>query len=250
MRMAHAGAAALFGLSGLLLAGATQAGEITVMVSPAFKEAYVELVPAFERATENKVATLWVGNGAIITRLKGGETVDLAILSEDGIDELAKLGKLAPGVPLGKSPIGVAVRAGAPKPDISSGEAVKRALLAAKSIALSFGPSGVYLSGLIQKWGIAADIAPKTVRPATGEMIGDVVARGGAEIGVQQVSELLAIKGITYLGPLPPDIQQITVFSAAVHNSAKNPDGAKALIRFLTSPQAAPVVRKTGMEPG
>ena len=152
MRMAHA-AAALFGLSGLLLAGAAQAGEITVMVSPAFREAYVELVPAFERATENKVATQWVGNGAIITRLKGGETVDLAILSEDGIDELAKLGKVAPGVPLGKSPIGVAVRAGAPKPDISSGEAVKRALLAAKSVALSTGPSGVYLAGVVQKCG-------------------------------------------------------------------------------------------------
>src|ERR1700719_4304286 len=161
MRMAHVGAAALFGLSGLLLAGATQAGEITVMVSPAFREAYVELVPAFERATENKVVTLWVGNGAIITRLKGGETVDLAILSEDGIDELAKLGKVAPGVPLGKSPIGVAVRAGAPKPDISSGEAVKRALLAAKSVALSTGPSGVYLSGVIQKWGIADELKPK-----------------------------------------------------------------------------------------
>jgi molybdate transport system substrate-binding protein len=249
MRMARAGFA-LFGLSGLLLAGASQAGEITVMVSPAFKEAYIELVPAFERATENKVTTLWVGNGAIISRLKGGETVDLAILTEDGIDELAKLGKVAPGVPLGKSPIGVAVRAGAPKADISSGEAFKCALLEAKSIAVSTGPSGVYLSGLIQKWSIADALSSKIVRPATGELIGDVLARGGAEIGVQQVSELLAIKGITYLGPLSADIQQITVFSAAVHRGAKNPDGARALIKFLTSPEAAPVVRKTGMEPG
>jgi molybdate transport system substrate-binding protein len=247
MRMVQMGGAALFGLCAVLLAGAGEAAGITVMSTVAVKEAYLELVPAFERATENKVVTMWVGNGSIIERLKRGEIVDLAIVTASGIDELNKLGRLAPGVPMVKSGVGVAVRAGAPRPDISSGEALKRALLASKSIALSPGPSGVYLSSLFAKWGITDELKPK-IKQATG-LIGDVVARGDAEIGFQQVSELLPIKGITYLGPLSDDIQLITVFSVAVHNQAKNPAGASSLLKFLTSPDAAPAIRKSGMEP-
>jgi len=152
------------------------------------------------------------------------------------------------GVAMTKSGVGVAVRSGATRPDISSGEALKRTLLASKSIALSVGPSGVYLSGLFQKWGIADELKPKIKQ--SGGQIGDVLVRGDAEIGFQQVSELVAVKGITYLGPLSDDIQMITVFSGGVHSQAKNPAGAAALLKFLTSPDAAQAIRKAGMEPG
>src|SRR5262249_43732732 len=161
MRIVRTGAAALFSLCALLLAGASEAGEIIVMSTVAVKEAYLELVPAFERATENKVVTMWVGTGSIIERIKRGETVDLVIVTASGMDELNKLGRLAPGVPMAKSGVGAAVRAGAPRPDISSGEALKRAVLASKSIALSPGPSGVYLSSLFAKWGVAEELKPK-----------------------------------------------------------------------------------------
>jgi molybdate transport system substrate-binding protein len=248
MRIVRSGAAALLILCALLSASASAAGEIIVMSTVAVKEAYLELVPAFERATENKVVTMWVGNGSIIERLKRGEIVDLAIVTAGGVDELNKLGWLASGVPMAKSGVGVAVRAGAPRPDISSGEALRRALLASKSIALSPGPSGVYLSSLFAKWAVTDELKPK-IKQVTG-LIGDAVARGDAEIGFQQVSELLPIKGITYLGPLSDDIQLITVFSGAVHNQAKNPAGASSLLKFLTSPDAAPAIRKSGMEPG
>jgi molybdate transport system substrate-binding protein len=248
MRTVQMGAAALFSLCAVLLAGPSKAAEINVMSTVAVKEAYLELVPAFERASENRVVTMWVGTGSIIDRIKRGETVDLVIVTASGIDELNKLGRLEPGVPMAKSGVGAAVRAGAPRPDISSGEALKRALLASQSIALSPGPSGVYLASLFAKWGITDELKPK-IKQATG-LIGDVVARGDAEIGFQQVSELLSIKGITYLGPLSDDIQLITVFSGAVHNQAKNPAGASSLLKFLTSPDAARAIRKSGMEPG
>ena len=249
MRIVQTGAAALFSLAALLVAGASEAGEITVMSTVAVREPYMELVPAFERATENKVTTMWVGVSTQNERIKGGEIVDLVIGTASGIDELNKLGHLVSGVAMTKSGIGAAVASGAPRPDISSAEALRRALLASKSIALSAaGPSGVYLSGLFQKWGIADELKAK-IKQSPGQ-IGDVLARGGAEIGFQQVSELIAVKGITYLGPLSDDIQLITVFSGGVHSQAKNPAGATALLKFLTSPDAVRAIRKAGMEPG
>jgi molybdate transport system substrate-binding protein len=247
--MRQTGAAALFSLAALFVAGASEAGEITVMSTVAVREPYLELVPAFERATENKVATMWVGVSAQNERIKGGEIVDLVIGTASGINELNNVGRLVSAVAMAKSGIGAAVLSGAPRPDISSGEALKRTLLASKSIALSAaGPSGVYLSSLFQKWGIADELKPK-IKRSPGQ-IGDVLARGGAEIGFQQVSELIAIKDITYLGPLPSDIQLFTVFSGGVHSQAKNPAGAAALLKFLTSPDAVRAIRKAGMEPG
>ena len=165
MRMLQTGTAALFSLAALLVAGASEAGEITVMSTVAVREPYLELVPAFERATESKVATMWVGVSAQNQRIKGGEIVDLVIGTASGIDELNKLGHLVSGVAMAKSGIGAAVLSGAPRPDISSGEALKRTLLASKSIALSAaGPSGVYLSGLFQKWGIGGVGGPLPAR--------------------------------------------------------------------------------------
>ena len=224
--------------------------EIKVMASAAFKEAYLELVPEFERSTGHKVATSWVPSVQMMSRLKGGETVDLVIMSAASLDELIKYGMIAPGnrFDLAKSGVGAAVRAGAAKPDISSGDALKRAVLAAKSIVYSTGPSGIYLAGLFQRMGIADQLKPK-IKQVQGEPAGAVVARGEAEIGFQQVSELLPVPGIDLIGPLPADVQQITVFSAGLHVTAKEPDAARALVRFLTAPAAAPVIRKKGMEP-
>jgi len=222
--------------------------EIKVMLSAAFKEAYLELVPPFERASGHKVESLWVPSVQMMNRLKGGEAVDLVILSAASLEALRKAGLISERTDLARSGVGVAVKSGARKPDISSGEAVKRAVLAAKGVAYSTGPSGIYLTALFQRMGIAEAIKSK-VKQVQGEPAGGVVARGDAEIAFQQVSELLPVPGIDFVGPLPADIQQITVFSAGVHVAAKQPDAARALVRFLTAPAAAPVIRKKGMEP-
>lgn len=222
--------------------------EIKVMASGAFKEAYLELAPAFERATGHKVANIWAPSVQMKSRLKGGEIVDLVILSADALDELISDGLVAERFDLAQSGIGVAVKAGAPKPDIGSGEAVKRAVLAAKGIAYSTGPSGIYLAGLFQRWGIDERIRDKVTR-TQGEPSGGVAARGDADLAFQQVSELLPVPGIDIVGPLPPDIQQITIFSAGLHARAQAPDAARALVQFLKAPDAAPVIRRAGMEP-
>jgi molybdate transport system substrate-binding protein len=241
------------GLAGILIGtGMAQAADVKVLASNALKEAYLELVPGFEKATEHKVATTWAGTNDIKKRMAAGETYDLVIMAGPALDELIKQGKIVPGsrVDLAKSGVGVAVRAGAPKPDISSGDALKRTLLAAKTIAYSSGPSGVYMEGLFQRMGIADELKPKIKQTQPGNPVGEVIARGEAEIGFQQVSELLPIAGIDYIGPLPPDVQHITVFSGGIHTGAKEPDAAKALVKFITAPAAVPVIKKKGMEPG
>jgi len=222
--------------------------DIRVMLSAAFKEAYLELVPQFERASGHKVESLWVPSVQMMNRLKGGETVDLVILSAASLEALRKAGLISERTDLARSGIGVAVKSGARKPDLSSGEAVKRAVLAAKGIAYSTGPSGIYLMDLFERMGIAEAIKSR-VKQVQGEPAGGVVARGEAEIAFQQVSELLPVPGIDFIGPLPADIQQITVFSAGLHVAAKQPEAARALVKFLTAPAAAPVIRKKGMEP-
>jgi molybdate transport system substrate-binding protein len=244
--------AAVLGVGLTALAPTARSDEIKVMASAAVKETYLELVPQFESASGHKAVTIWSGTADMMKRLKGGETVDLVIIGANSLDELIKLGKIEPGsrVDFVKSGVGVAVRAGARKPDISSGDAVKQALLSASSIGYSSGPSGVYLDGLFQRMGIADQLKSKLKQPPSGGSVGEMVARGEVEIGFQQVSELIHLSGIDFLGPLPPDIQQITVFSSGIHTGATMPDAAKALVRFLTSPSAAMVIKKNGMEPG
>jgi len=229
-----------------------KAAEIRVIASPAFRESYLELVPQFEKASQHKVVTEWAGTSDIMKRMKAGEDVDLVVGPAGLIDELTRFGRIVSGsrVDLAKSGVGVAVRKGAPRPDISSGEALKRALLSAKSVSYSSGPSGVYLAGLFERWGVAEQLKPKIRQTPPGVAVGEVVARGEAEIGFQQVSELLPISGIDYIGPLPKDIQQVTVFSGGIHAASKEPDAARELLKFLTAPAAAPVIRKKGMEPG
>jgi molybdate transport system substrate-binding protein len=240
------------GVVAFMLAGIVNSAEIKVIASVAVKETYQELVPEFEKASGHKVVTLWSGTADIMKRVKAGENADLVILGSNSVDELISLGKIVPGsrVDLMKSGVGVAVRAGAQKPDISSGEAVKRALLSAKSIAYSTGPSGVYLDGLFQRMGIASELTPKLKQPPSGGSVADMIARGDAEIGFQQVSELVHAAGIDYLGPLPPDVQQITVFSSGIFVAAREPAAAKALVMHLSSPAGAAVIRRNGMEPG
>ena len=240
----------------LLFVGTADGGEIRVMTSGGFTAPYNELIPEYERATQNKIVTAYgasMGNApdSIPMRLQRGEPADVVILAATALDELIKQGKVVTGsrVDLVRSRIGMAVRAGAPKPDISSVEALKRTLLQANSIAYSASTSGVYLSTeLFPRLGIADQIMGKSKRIGS-ERVGTVVARGDAEIGFQQISELLPIPGIDYVGPLPPEVQKVTVFSAGVVVGAKEPDAARALIEFLASPAAAPAITKSGLEP-
>jgi molybdate transport system substrate-binding protein len=153
-------------------------------------------------------------------------------------------------VDLAKSGIGVGVKAGAPKPDISTTEALKKTMLAAKSIGYSTGPSGVYMIGLFQRMGIADEIKHKLKQTPTGVFVGSIIASGEAEIGFQQVSELSHFAGVDYVGPLPADIQQFTTLSSGIIVGAKEADAARALVKFITAPAAAAAFKKRGMEPG
>jgi len=226
------------------------------MTSGAFTAAYQQLVPEFERTANTKILTAFGASmggapDSIPSRLQHGEPADVVILAAGAFDELIAHGQVVPGsrVDLVRSSIGVAVRAGASKPDISSVDALKHTLLAAKSIAYSASASGVYLSHeMFQRLGIADQIMPKCKRIAD-EPVGAVVARGEAEVGFQQISELLPVPGIAYVGPLPPKVQKVTVFSAGIAVGAKNPEGAKALIKFFASPAALPAIRKSGLDP-
>jgi molybdate transport system substrate-binding protein len=240
----------------LFFAGTACGAEIKVMTSGAFTAPYLEVTPEFERTTHNKIVTVYgasMGNApdSIPSRLQRGEPADVVILAAEALEQLIKQGKVVAGsrVDLVRSSIGMAVRAGAPKPDINSVDALKRTLLQAKSIAYSASASGVYLSHeLFQRLGIADQIIGRCKRIAN-EPVGAVVARGDAEIGFQQISELLPVPGIDYVGPLPPGVQKITLFSAGVALGAKEPDAARALIKFLASPATATAIKKSGLEP-
>jgi molybdate transport system substrate-binding protein len=236
----------------LLYCGAANAVEIKVLSTQAAEQAYRELVPQFEKASGHKVSTIFTGTLDLQKRIAAGESYDLIIMAGPAIDDFIKAGKIVPGsrVDLAKSGVGVAVRAGAPKPDISSTEALKKTLIAAKSIGYSTGPSGVYIVGLFQRMGIADAVKPKLKQTPTGVFVGSIVASGEAEIGFQQVSEFLHFPGVDYVGPLPADIQEITVFSSGLQVGGKEADAAKAWVKFLTAPAAAPVFKKMGLEPG
>ncbi len=241
------------GLAGaVLLATAAPAAELKVLASGAVKDAYLELVPDFEKTAGNKVATTWAGTVDIKKRIGAGEFFDVVIAAAPEIDAFIAAGQLAPGsrVDLMKTGVGIAVKAGARKPDISSPAAVKQALLDAKSVAYSTGPSGVFLEKLFEKLGIADAMKAKSVQTKPGTRVAEYLARGEAELGFQQVSELINEKGIDFLGPLPADIQNITIFSSGVHTKASEPAAAKALQKFLTAPAAVPVIKRQGMEPG
>jgi molybdate transport system substrate-binding protein len=238
--------------SALLLSSLASAAEIKVLSTQATEEAYRELVPQFEKDTGHKVTTAFTGTLDANKRLAAGETYDLLIMSAPSIDEHINGGKVVPGsrVDLAKSGVGVGVKAGAPKPDISTTDALKKTVLSAKSIGYSTGPSGVYVIGLFQRMGIADEIKGKLRQTPTGVFVGSIIASGEAEIGFQQVSELSHFAGVDYVGPLPADVQQFTTFSSGIMAGAMEAEAAKALVKFVTAPAAAAADKKRGMEPG
>ncbi len=253
---ASAAIRALAAGAALLWAGAAWSAEVKVMISGGLTAAYKQLVPQFEHATENKVVTasgpsMGTTYNAIPVRLARGEPADVLIMVGYALGDLIRQGKVEADsrVDIARSPIGMVVRAGAPKPDISTVDALKRTLLAAKSVAYSDSASGVYVgTEMFQKLGILDEMKPKS-RMIPADPVAGVVARGDAELGFQQISELLPVPGVDLVGPLPPEVQKITIFSAGVVTGAKEPDAGRALIKFLASAEAAPVIKQTGLDP-
>jgi molybdate transport system substrate-binding protein len=243
---------ALYAIAALaaVLAPSAYAAEIKVIASNAVREPYHELVPAFEKSTGHKVTIDWGGTVDIVKRVGGGEIADIVITPAERIDDFIKQRVLVSRVDLARSGVGVAVRAGAPRPDISSAAGLRNALLAAKSIVLSSGPSSVYLPTMFRNMGIADELKPKIIQIGPGLPVGEAVARGEGEIGFTQMSELMSVKGIDYLGPLPAEVQFTTIFSAGLHAAAPAPEAARALLKFLTGPEAALALKRHGMEPG
>ncbi len=230
--------------------------DIIVMTSGAFTAPYLALIPQLELLTKKNIVTattsMGTGRDSIPNRLQRGEPVDVVIVAEAALQQFIKDGRILADsrTPLARSAIGMAVRAGAPKPDIGSADALRRTLLQAKSIAYSASVSGDYVSTeLYLRLGIADQVAGKSRRIEGGERVGAVIARGEAEIGFQQISELLPVPGIDHITPLPPEVQKVSVFSAGVATISQDPDAARALIRFLASPEAAPAIAKSGLEP-
>ena len=243
---------AIFALAAIMVAAPAQAADIKVLASPGVREAYTELVPQFEKASGHHVITIWDGVVNITKRVADGETADIVILPAAQIDELTRKGKLVAGsrIDLAKSGVGIAIKAGKPKPRLRNGDDLKDALLKANKIAFSTGPSGVYIQKLMQQMGIWDSVKDKTLIPPVETPVGIAIANGDADIGFQQVSELIHIKGISFLGPLPADVQETTVFSAGLHKDVTAPTAARALMLFLGAPRAADAFRKAGMEPG
>jgi molybdate transport system substrate-binding protein len=228
------------------------AAEIKVLSSIATREAYNELVPQFEKSSGHTVITTWAGTTAIMQKMAAGERHDLIIISGTEIDELIRQGKIVADsrVNVARCGIGIAIRAGSPKPNVSSADALKRALLAAKTVGYTSGPSGIYMGKLIERMGIADQIKPKFRSVPSGGTIGTIVASGDCEIGFQQVSEIVHIPGVDFAGPLPPEVQHVTVFCCGVQTGSTNDVAARSLASFLSSAGAAAVMKKHGLEPG
>lgn len=234
------------------MANQEQAGGIQVICSNSSRAVMDELLPAFERASGHHVTISYATAVQALSRIRDGATTDAIILNAQSIDELTKQGKIAADSrrELARCGVGIAVRAGAPKPDIGSVEAFKRALLDAKSIAhTEAGASGIHFLGLIERLGIAAQVKAKT-RTRPGGLIGELVAKGEAELAVQQIPELMAVAGIDVVGPLPPELQSTTTVTAAVFAGARQPEAARAFLAFLSTPAAARVFKARGLEPG
>jgi len=221
-----------------------------ILCTNGVKSVLLELIPSFERARDTKLAVTWGSTHALLKDLESGVGGDVAILTAEAIDDLIKQGKVKPGsrVDLARSGIGVAVRKGAKRPDIASPEALKRALLAAKNVAHSkTGLSGIYFPTVLERLGIAEEMKAKIVMPDAGTPVGELVANGEAEIGIQQISELLPVAGIEIVGPLPEPLQKITTFSGGVLRAAKEPSLAEALLKFVAA-ESPRLLKQKGLE--
>ncbi|MBT9462898.1 MAG: substrate-binding domain-containing protein [Hydrogenophaga sp.] len=217
----------------------------------ATRQVLAELVTGFEAVSGVSVVIESVGGVDAAKRVQAGEAFDVVILSLDAIDKLIASGHLLPGsrVDLVRSGVAAAVREGAPVPDLGSEDAVRSAVLAARSISYSTGPSGVALIKLFERWGIAEQIQGRIVQAPPGVPVASLVASGEVELGFQQLSELLGVAGITIAGPLPPAIQIITTFSAGIPVQAAQADAVRAMLAHMTAPQAIEAKRRQGMEP-
>jgi molybdate transport system substrate-binding protein len=229
------------------------AAEIRVLTAGAFKPVVLALVPDFEKQTGHKVTVDNDTAGALKKRIEGGEAFDVAVITPDVIDELVAKGKIAAGSRVSLASVGVGVvKEGAPKPDVSTVEAFKRALLAAKSVAYidpaSGGSSGIYIDKLLERLSIADQIRPKA-KLKQGGHVADLIVSGEAELGLHQISEIVPVKGVSLVGPLPKEIQNTTIYAAGLGASAKNKDAAFALIKALSGPAASTVLKSKGMEP-
>ena len=227
------------------------AADIRVLAPNAAKESVSEAVTTFEKSSGNKVIVSWAGTEAITKRITEGEVADIVVNAAQNIERLTTEGKLSQGsrTDFARSSIGVAVAPSARRPDVSSIEGLKSALLGAKSIVISSGTSGRYLSDLFNRLGVGEQIKAKIKQPPSGAQIGDLLAAGEAELGFQQVSELLHVKGIQFLGQIPAEIQSYTVYSGAAHSQSSQSEAALAFLKVLRQPGTAAIVRKSGMEP-
>ena len=240
----------------LLTASCADAADIKVLATTAMKAALDALAPQFAAATAHTARIAYGPSGALAKRVADGEAHDLVILA-GGIDDLIRQGRVVPAsrTDVARTRIGVAVRKGAAKPDISSPDAFRRALLAARSVAFagpaSGGASGVYLVGMLERLGIAAEVNAKArfARGGPDGMVSALVAAGEAEIGLQQISEIMSVDGVDLVGPLPDGLQTVTVYAAGILVKAKQPDAAATLVAFLRTPAAAAVFRAKGLEP-
>jgi molybdate transport system substrate-binding protein len=231
--------------------------DIKVLSTTAMKMVFEELSPSFERESGHRLTVNLGPSLQLEKRVSEGEAADVAILSRAGTDDLIARGKIVAGssVDIARSSIGIAVASGAPKPDISSAEGLKQALLAAKSIAVSKpvggGQSGAHMAKVFAQLGIAEAMAAKAHYGTGGAagLAGLVVLRGEAEIGIQQMAELMAVSGIDVVGPLPAALQSVTLFTAAIPASASHPDAGRAFIDFLTTPATKSVIKAKGLEP-
>jgi molybdate transport system substrate-binding protein len=225
--------------------------DITVLSTLATEQAYHDLLPRFEQETGHQVTTSFTGTVDVKKRIAAGEAFDLLIMASTDIDAFIAAGVLAPGsrADLASSGVGVALRSGAAKPDIGSVDALKAALLAARTVGYSTGPSGDYVLGLFERLGIADAIKPKLRLAATGTFVGSLIANGEAELGFQQMSELTHYAGIDLVGPLPAEVQKTTIFACGISAKAKTPAAAHEVAGWLTAPAAAAVYRRRGLQP-
>jgi molybdate transport system substrate-binding protein len=238
-------------LGAAAMATGAGAAEITVIGSTAMIEFIEAVIPIFERDSGHKVRASFLSGSLLPVRVKEGAPADLIVTTPESIDDLVKAGKVVAGsrVDFIRSSAGVAVRAGVPKPDISTPDAFKNALLAARSVGISKGPSGFYMLSLLERLGIADAVKAKAVFTEPGQRVGLVIADGRAEIGVQQITELKAMAGIDYVGPLPPALQTTIIYETARSSNAKEGAAASELVKFLSSPAVLPSARKMGLDP-